>query len=54
MTLALSVGTVGADLTELEGVANCPLTSRMALIGGTSTCHMAVSTLSSGEVVSLI
>ena len=47
--LVLSVGTVGADLTALEGVASCPLTSRMALIGGTSTCHMVVSAVSSSS-----
>lgn len=35
-----SIGSVPVDDSELN---NIPLASRMALICGTSTCHMAVS-----------
>ena len=37
-----TVGVIGADLSSLLS-ENKPLTSRMALICGTSSCHMAVS-----------
>ena len=36
-------GVIGADLSLLLG-ENIPLTSRLAIICGTSSCHMAVST----------
>ena len=36
-------GVIGADLSLLLG-ENTPLTSRLAIICGTSSCHMAVST----------
>ena len=36
-------GVIGADLSLLLG-ENIPLTSRLAFICGTSSCHMAVST----------
>ena len=35
-------GVIGADLSLLLG-ENIPLTSRLAIICGTSSCHMAVS-----------
>ena len=35
-------GVIGADLSSLVN-ENKPLTSRMAIICGTSSCHMAVS-----------
>ena len=35
-------GVIGADLSSLLN-GNKPLTSRMAVICGTSSCHMAVS-----------
>ena len=34
---------VGADLSKLEVLSAIPVTSRLALIAGTSSCHMAVS-----------
>jgi ribulose kinase len=37
------VGMLGADINEVRGQLSRHVTSRLALIGGTSTCHMAVS-----------
>lgn len=39
----LSTGTVGADLSAVSDLSNCSISSRLAIIAGTSTCHMAVS-----------
>lgn len=38
-----SPGMVGADLSAVEGLEECPLSSRLAVIAGTSSCMMAVS-----------
>ena len=37
------IGMLGADLGGMDGQKSCHVTSRLALIGGTSTCHMVVS-----------
>ena len=34
---------VGADLSVIGGLEGVAVTSRLALIAGTSSCHMAVS-----------
>ena len=39
------LGVLGTKLGEVEGQSSCHVTSRLALIGGTSTCHMAVSSI---------
>ena len=36
------VGLLGTNIEEVRGQLSCHVTSRLALIGGTSTCHMAV------------
>lgn len=41
---AISLGMVGADPSKvLPSLGQVPLSSRLALIAGTSSCHMAVS-----------
>lgn len=42
LTFFCNKGVIGADLSSFLG-ENTPLTSRLAVICGTSTCHMAVS-----------
>ena len=34
---------LGADTSLIGSLGDVPLTSRLALIGGTSSCHMMVS-----------
>ena len=36
-------GTIGANLSALSDLSDCSITSRLAIIAGTSSCHMAVS-----------
>ena len=44
-------GVMGADLTGLGlPCADRPLTSRMALVCGTSSCHMAVGVVLQAEL----
>lgn len=38
-----SLGMLGADTSLIGSLGDVPLTSRLALIGGTSSCHMMVS-----------
>ena len=42
MIALFSIGTVGADLSALSDLSDCSITSRLAIIAGTSSCHMAV------------
>ena len=37
------LGMVGADLSQVKGLEDSPLSSRLAVIAGTSSCMMAVS-----------
>ena len=43
-----AAGMVGADL-GVQGLSKVPVTSRLALIAGTSSCHMAVSVHGTGS-----
>ena len=43
ITTMITVGTLGADISCMADIADCPISSRLSLIAGTSTCHMAVS-----------
>ena len=43
VTLFFSPGMLGADTSLIGSLGDVPLTSRLALIGGTSSCHMMVS-----------
>ena len=42
IVMSYTLGMLGADIDEVKGQLPCNVTSRLALIGGTSTCHMAV------------
>ena len=41
--IIFSPGMLGADTSLIGSLGDVPLTSRLALIGGTSSCHMMVS-----------